>query len=142
MESISQPFISIIIPTYNVESYIARCLDSCVNQTLHNIEILVIDDCGSDDSIKIAQSYADKDSRIRIIHNKQNLGLFNTRITGERVARGEYILPLDGDDYISPFTCKTIYRKAYNTSSALDSLALFTHKLDKQNDYGYGGGDI
>lgn len=117
MESISQPFISIIIPTYNVESYIARCLDSCINQTLHNIEILVIDDCGSDDSIKIAQRYANKDSRIRIIHNKQNLGLFSARIAGEKKAQGAYILPLDADDYLMLDTCETIYKTITNSIS-------------------------
>ncbi|SQC36227.1 putative beta-1,3-galactosyltransferase [Helicobacter fennelliae] len=54
------PLISIVIPTFNVESYIARCLESCINQTLHDIEILIIDDCGSDDSIAIARDYAKK----------------------------------------------------------------------------------
>lgn len=110
MESISQPFISIIIPTYNVESYIARCLDSCINQTLHNIEILVIDDCGSDDSIKIAQRYADKDSRIRIIHNEKNLGTFQTRIQGIKHAKGSYIAFLDADDYLHLQACEALHR--------------------------------
>ncbi len=132
----------IIIPTYNAESYIARCLESCINQTFSDIEILVVDDCGSDDSIKIAQSYADRDSRIRIIQNPHNLGLFAARISGEKEARGAYILPLDADDYISPFTCKTLYRKAYSIASALDSLILFAHKRDNQKNYDYGGGDI
>ena len=100
------PFISIIIPTYNVESYIARCLDSCINQTLHNIEILVIDDCGSDDSIAIAQRYADKDSRIRIIHNEKNLGTFGSRIEGIKAAGGRYIAFLDADDYLKLETCE------------------------------------
>ncbi|BAM31567.1 putative beta-1,3-galactosyltransferase [Helicobacter cinaedi CCUG 18818 = ATCC BAA-847] len=98
--------ISIIIPTYNVESYIARCLDSCINQTLHNIEILVIDDCGSDDSIAIAQRYADKDSRIRIIHNEKNLGTFGSRIEGIKAAGGRYIAFLDADDYLKLETCE------------------------------------
>ncbi|WP_301037662.1 glycosyltransferase family 2 protein, partial [Helicobacter japonicus] len=106
----NNPLISIIIPTYNVESYIGRCLDSCINQTLGDIEIIVVDDCGSDNSIKIAKEYVKKDSRIRIIHNESNLGLFSARIQGERVAKGAYILPLDADDYISIFTCKILYR--------------------------------
>ncbi|WP_334096109.1 glycosyltransferase family A protein [Helicobacter typhlonius] len=110
MESISQPFISIIIPTYNVESYIARCLDSCINQTLHDIEILVIDDCGSDDSIKIARSYANKDSRIRIIHNEKNLGTFQTRIQGIKHAKGSCIAFLDADDYLHLQACEALHR--------------------------------
>ena len=104
------PKITIIIPTYNVESYIARCLDSCINQTLHDIEILVIDDCGSDDSIKIAQSYADKDSRIRIIHNEKNLGTFQTRIQGIKHAKGSYIAFLDADDYLHLQACEALHR--------------------------------
>lgn len=118
MESISQPFISIIIPTYNVESYIARCLDSCINQTLHDIEILVIDDCGSDDSIKIAQSYADKDSRIRIIHNEKNLGTFGSRIEGIKAAEGRYIAFLDADDYLKPETCEKMFQLFTNSTLA------------------------
>ena len=118
MESISQPFISIIIPTYNVESYIARCLDSCVNQTLHDIEILIIDDCGSDDSIQIAQSYADKDSRIRIIHNEKNLGTFGSRIEGIKAAGGRYIAFLDADDYLKPETCEKMFQLFTNSTLA------------------------
>ena len=118
MESISQPFISIIIPTYNVESYIARCLDSCINQTLHNIEILVIDDCGSDDSIAIAQHYADKDSRIRIIHNEKNLGTFGSRIEGIKAAEGRYIAFLDADDYLKPKTCEKMFQLFTNSTLA------------------------
>ena len=102
--------ISIIIPTYNVESYIARCLDSCINQTLHDIEILVIDDCGSDDSIKIAQRYANKDSRIRIIHNEKNLGTFQTRIQGIKHAKGSCIAFLDADDYLYLQACEALHR--------------------------------
>lgn len=101
---------SIIIPTYNVESYIARCLDSCINQTLHDIEILIIDDCGSDDSIQIAQRYADKDSRVKIIHNEKNLGTFQTRIQGIKHAKGSYIAFLDADDYLHLQACETLHR--------------------------------
>ena len=64
--------ISIILPTYNVEQYIARAIESCINQTFKNIEIIVVDDCGSDKSIDIAKEYAKKDDRIKIIHNEEN----------------------------------------------------------------------
>ena len=102
--------ISIIIPTYNVESYIARCLESCINQTLHDIEILVIDDCGSDSSIQIAQRYAQRDCRVRIIHNAKNLGTFATRIVGIRQAVGEYALFVDADDYLHLQACELLYK--------------------------------
>ncbi|KAA8707909.1 glycosyltransferase family 2 protein [Helicobacter canis] len=103
---------SIIIPTYNVESYIVRCLESCINQTLRDIEILVIDDCGSDSSIQIAQHYAQRDCRIRIIHNANNLGTFATRIVGIRQARGEYVLFVDADDYLHLQACETLHQHA------------------------------
>ena len=103
--------ISIIIPTYNVESYIVRCLESCINQSLHDIEILVIDDCGSDSSIQIAQDYAKQDCRIKIIHNKNNLGTFATRIVGIRQALGEYVLFVDADDYLHVQACELLYKR-------------------------------
>ncbi len=112
------PFISIIIPTYNVESYIARCLDSCINQTLRDIEIIIVDDCGSDDSIAIAQRYADRDSRIRIIHNEKNLGTFGSRIEGIKAAEGRYIAFLDADDYLKPETCEKMFQLFTNSTLA------------------------
>ncbi|KAA8707644.1 glycosyltransferase family 2 protein [Helicobacter canis] len=135
-----RPFISIIIPVYNVESTIARCLDSCINQSLHNIEMIIVDDCGSDSSIQIAQRYAKQDSRIHIVHNATNLGLFSTRIAGERVARGEYILPLDSDDYIEPHTCKRLYRLVHNLadSTPLEQLTLLANEKASKNAIGGG----
>ena len=112
------PKVSIIIPTYNVESYIARCLESCINQTLHDIEILVIDDCGSDGSIQIAQDYAKLDSRIKIIHNANNLGTFATRIVGIRQALGEYIAFLDADDYLTHNACEISYNATQSHAQA------------------------
>ena len=108
------PFISIVIPVYNVEQYIKRALESCINQTLNDIEIIVVDDCGNDNSIAIAYDFAKLDSRIRIIHNERNLGLFYTRIQGERIVNGDYILHLDSDDYIDNRTCKILYKSIFN----------------------------
>ena len=102
--------VSIVIPTYNVQSYITKCLQSCINQSLSDIEILVIDDCGQDNSISIAKEFAKKDCRIKIIHNEKNLGLFKTRLQGEKEAKGLYILPLDADDYLETNTCKILYK--------------------------------
>ncbi|MCW1863973.1 glycosyltransferase, partial [Campylobacter jejuni] len=68
------PKISIIMPTFNVEKYIVRAIESCINQSFKDIEIIIVDDCGSDKSIGIAKEYAKKDERIKIIHNEKNLG--------------------------------------------------------------------
>lgn len=89
---------SIVLPVYNVGRYIERCLVSCVHQTYGNIEIIVVDDCGQDDSIQQAERFAEKDSRVKIVRNSQNLGTFHARRVGVENATGEYVLFLDPDD--------------------------------------------
>ncbi|WP_289242752.1 glycosyltransferase family 2 protein [uncultured Campylobacter sp.] len=104
--------VSIIIPVYNVERYISECLDSCINQTLQDIEIIIIDDCGSDKSIDIVKEYAKKDSRIKIIYNKQNQGPFVSRNNAAIKASGEYLLCLDSDDFLDLKACEIAYNAA------------------------------
>ncbi|EAL1632542.1 beta-1,3 galactosyltransferase [Campylobacter jejuni] len=98
--------ISIILPTYNVEKYIARALESCINQTFKDIEIIVVDDCGNDKSIDIAKEYVSKDDRIKIIHNEENLKLLRARYEGAKVATSPYIMFLDSDDYLELNACE------------------------------------
>ncbi len=98
--------ISIILPTYNVEKYIARALESCINQTFKDIEIIVVDDCGNDKSIDIAKEYASKDDRIKIIRNEENLKLLRARYEGAKVATSPYIMFLDSDDYLELNACE------------------------------------
>ena len=124
------PTFSIIIPTYNAQSSIARALESCIKQSFNDIEILVIDDCGSDDSVRIAQAYALRDCRISIHRNPRNLGLFQTRLAGERVAKGAYILCLDADDYLTPTACERAYeaaQKSVSDATTLQSLPDIVH---------------
>ncbi|RDU63194.1 glycosyltransferase family 2 protein [Helicobacter sp. MIT 14-3879] len=130
------PFFSIIIPTYNVEKYIARAIESCINQNFKNIEILIIDDCGSDNSINIARDYAKKDLRIRIIHNKKNLGTFQTRLEGIKKIKGEYVLFLDADDYLDFKACEKIYCKIHNkeeSNNKADIIHFKAHYLGNKN---------
>ncbi|HEG2783779.1 TPA: beta-1,3 galactosyltransferase, partial [Campylobacter jejuni] len=94
------------LPTYNVEKYIARALESCINQTFKDIEIIVVDDCGNDKSIDIAKEYASKDDRIKIIHNEENLKLLRARYEGAKVATSPYIMFLDSDDYLELNACE------------------------------------
>ncbi|MCR8683867.1 glycosyltransferase family 2 protein [Campylobacter sp. LMG 17559] len=98
--------ISIILPTYNVEKYISRALESCINQSFKDIEIIVVDDCGSDKSIDIAKEYASKDNRIKIIHNEENLKLLRARYEGVKAATSPYIIFLDPDDYLELNACE------------------------------------
>ena len=102
------PLFSLIIPVYNVQAYIARCLESCIHQSFSDIEILIIDDCGSDESVSIARTYAIRDCRISIIHNATNLGTLHSRMEGIKIARGAYVLFVDADDYLTPTACATL----------------------------------
>lgn len=103
--------VSIIIPVYNVEKYISRCLDSVVNQTLKEIEIILVNDGTKDSSLDICEKYAKKDKRVKIF-SKVNEGLGLTRNYGVKRATGEYIAFLDSDDFIE----LDFYEKLYNES--------------------------
>ena len=92
--------VSVIIPIYNVEEYLAQCLESIINQTYRNLEIICINDCSTDNSLTILKEYQQKDSRIVILQNKENGGLAYTRNVGIQKAAGEYVLFVDSDDMI------------------------------------------
>ena len=92
--------ISIIVPVYNVADYIRECLDSLVNQTYQNIEIILVDDGSTDLSGQICDEYAKKDRRIIVFH-KTNGGLVSARKAGIRIATGEYVTYVDSDDWIN-----------------------------------------
>lgn len=111
------PKISIIIPTYNAQNDIARCINSCICQSLDEIEIIIVDDCGNDKSIEIAQKYAQKDARITIYTNPKNLGTFQSRIQGAKIAKGKYICFLDADDFLEKKACERLYQKAQQHSA-------------------------
>ncbi|WP_111640050.1 glycosyltransferase [Marinomonas shanghaiensis] len=96
-----KPLISIILPTYNVAAHIERCLNSCLNQEFTNYEIIIVDDCCTDNSIEIASSFAFKDSRIKIVKHEKNLGTYHARKTGTYSAKGNFILYLDPDDELT-----------------------------------------
>ncbi|HFU4059843.1 TPA: glycosyltransferase family 2 protein [Streptococcus suis] len=93
------PLISVIIPIYNVEKYLARCLDSVVNQTHTNLEIILVNDGTPDGSVAIAEAYQEKDKRIKLLH-QENAGLSEARNTGIAAATGDYIAFLDSDDWL------------------------------------------
>lgn len=101
------PKISIIIPIYNVENYLEKCIQSVLNQTYKDFELLLIDDGSTDNSVKICDDYAQKDNRIRVIH-KTNGGVSTARNEGIRNARGEYLGFIDSDDYIEPNMYETL----------------------------------
>ena len=108
--------ISIVIPIYNVEKYIEKCLDSVIKQTYKNIEIILVDDGSPDNCGKICDSYANNDKRIQVIH-KENGGLSDARNVGIERANGKYITFVDSDDYIELDYIEYLYTliKKYNT---------------------------
>ncbi len=106
-----EPKVSVIIPVYNVERYLRKCLDSVVGQTLQEIEIICVNDGSTDDSAAILKEYEKADSRIIVI-SQENQGLSAARNSGMRRAHGEYIYFLDSDDYIDGDALKTLVRLA------------------------------
>lgn len=114
----NRPFVSVIIPVHNVESYLARCLESVLNQTLENIQVILIDDGSSDKSLSIMQEYAKKDSRIIIISNSQASGNSGSpRNQALYYASGEYICFVDADDYIDSNMLFDLYYCAIENNS-------------------------
>ena len=94
-----EPLISVIVPIYNVEKYLRECIDSIINQTYRNLEIILVDDGSPDSCGKICDEYAKKDVRIKVIH-KENGGLSDARNAGMYVADGKYLIFVDSDDYM------------------------------------------
>ncbi|MGL5050852.1 MAG: glycosyltransferase family 2 protein [Fusobacteriaceae bacterium] len=103
--------VSIIVPAYNVEKYIKRCLDSLINQTLKEIEIIVINDGSTDFTGNIVKDFLKKDNRIKYIE-QENRGLAGARNRGLKEAQGKYINHLDGDDYIDKNYYEDMFRHA------------------------------
>lgn len=110
--------VSVIVPVYNVEAYLPRCVDSILNQTYRNLEIILVDDGTKDDSDKICDDYAEKDCRIRVIH-KENGGLSSARNAGIDIARGEYLAFVDSDDWIEPDALESLLETALEQKTEL-----------------------
>lgn len=106
--------VSISVPVYNVEKYLPQCLDSLLNQTLKEIEIILVDDGSLDSSGAICDEYAQKDSRIKVIH-KENGGLASARQAAFNCAAGEYFCACDSDDWTEPNMYELLYNKAVNS---------------------------
>jgi len=103
--------VAIVIPVYNVEKYVAECLESCISQTLFDIEIICVNDGSTDESLNIVKEYANKDYRIQII-DKPNGGLSSARNAGIKAAEAEWIVFLDSDDYLMPDACEVVWTQA------------------------------
>lgn len=110
-EAVKQPLISVIVPIYKVELYLSECIDSILSQTYRNLEIILVDDGSPDTCPEICDAYAEKDSRIIVIH-KENGGLSDARNAGLAVCSGEYLVFVDSDDLLTGNAVEALYTLA------------------------------
>lgn len=103
------PKVSIVVPVYRIEeNLLRRCIESCLNQTIGDVEVILVDDCSGDVSSVICDEYQSKSSQIKAIHKNDNQGLSAARNTGVYAASGEWLMFVDGDDWIEANTCELI----------------------------------
>lgn len=112
-----QPKVSILIPVYNTACYLPKCLACVQNQTLKEIEIIVVNDASPDNAAEMLAEYAAKDSRIKVITHEKNGGILAARLSGIAAATGEYLIFLDADDYLNTDTARACYAKAKKTGA-------------------------
>lgn len=120
--------ISVIIPVYNVEKYLSTCLNSVINQTYTNLEIICVEDCSTDKSREILENYAKKDPRIKVIYNKENSKLGPTRNVGFFNATGDYIHFLDSDDWLEHDAYEQLVQ-IINTNKKIDIIYFYLQEI-------------
>ena len=117
--------ISVVVPVWNVEPYLRRCLDSILNQTMCNIEIICVNDCSTDASLELLREYETKDTRVKVINFTENKGVSAARNAGIDAAIGEYVGFVDSDDYISTDFYEKLYFRAKETNAEIVKTELF-----------------
>ena len=127
----NSPLLTIAVAVYNTGKYLNECMDSVVNQTYRNLEIICVNDCSTDNSLEILEEYAVKDKRIKIITNEKNLGLGIVRNIGMDAAHGEYILFIDSDDWLDLTACEKLISKAKESDS--DVVFYSAYRVDGDN---------
>lgn len=129
-----EPLISVIVPIYNVEKYLDRCIESIVNQTYKNLEIILVDDGSPDNSPKMCDDWAKKDRRIIVIH-KENGGLSDARNAGIDIAKGEYIGFVDSDDWIDKNMYKILYTNLIKYEADLSCCEIIRVKNENHSNF-------
>lgn len=118
--------VTVVVPIYNTVNYLTRCINSITNQTYRNLEIILIDDGSTDESLKMCQLLAEKDKRIKVVH-QENRGLSETRNRGMELATGEYICFIDSDDYIENEMIETLLKTAVKTNADVCESSFYIH---------------
>ena len=111
-----EPLISVIVPVYKVEAYLPKCLDSIINQTYRNLEIILVDDGSPDGCGAICDRYAEQDSRVRVIH-QENAGVSSARNAGLDIMTGEYLTFVDSDDWLAPNAIEVLFDRIQRDGS-------------------------
>lgn len=111
------PLVSVVMPVYNAQAYLAEAIESVQTQTVSDWELLVIDDGSSDESVQIARSFAQQDDRIRLMENEENMGVACTRNRGFAMCTGRYVALLDSDDYWKPQMLEKMIARAEQTGA-------------------------
>ncbi|MBZ7963618.1 glycosyltransferase family 2 protein [Campylobacter sp. 2457A] len=135
------PKISLIIPVCNAQNFLSRALQSCINQTFKDIEIIIIDDKSEDKSLKIALEFAKKDQRIKIFKNDKNLGTFASRNLGVLKSSADFVMFLDADDFLPLKACEVAF---CSIKSELDLLCFdaFVHRVKTKQFYRFKKDEI
>ena len=132
--------ISIIIPAYNFENEITRCVESLLEQTYHNIEIILVNDGSTDGTLNVLQELSQRDTRIRVI-NKSNEGVTRARLDGVKAATGDWIGFVDGDDYVEPMMFETLLENAYQYDADISHCG-YQMVFPSRVDYYYNTGRV
>lgn len=128
----NKPKISVIIPVYNVQDYLRKCLDSICGQTYQNLEIICVDDCSTDASMEILNEYAAKDTRVRVVQRDENGGQAEARQTGIDVATGDYIAFVDSDDWLDDdYYEKMLFQMECDQTEIVVNKSILVHENDK-----------
>lgn len=128
--------VSVIIPIYNREKFLKKCIDSVLNQTYSNLEIILVDDCSTDSSVDICEEFKEKDNRIKIFRNKTNQGVAYSRNVGVSMATGEYLIFVDSDDFITKYYVEFLLKLAIvNNSEMVQCKIKWSCSLDDEDDF-------
>lgn len=140
---VKKPLISVIVPVYKVEKYLQKCIDSILNQTYENLEIILVDDGSPDNCPRICDEYARRDGRVRVIH-KQNGGLSDARNAGLKVFCGEYLMFVDSDDWIEPNYVEAMFAVAtrHDLDLVISGVTYTYENEDRKNECAPAGNDV
>ncbi len=127
----SLPLLSVIVPVYGTEKFLGKCLDSLLEESYPNMEIIVVDDCSPDQSYEIIQDYMERYENIRCVRNAENQGLFKARLRGYEVARGEYICSVDSDDYVGMDYHRLLMMRALETDADIVVSKFVIHNVER-----------